>query len=496
VLAFTSPHVDYHALAPEIILSATIVLMLLVDVASERNRSLISTVAGLGLLASMVPVLTLAVDGQDRSLFGGAYVVDNFSLAFKALFLVSGYIVVLLSTNYIAEGDYYEGEYYFLLLTSVLGMTVMGSSRDLISIFVALETLSIPAYMLAAWRKRDLRSEEAGAKYYLMGVFASAVMLYGMSLIFGLTGTTVLTEINQQVSVGDTTPVLTLGILFTLFGFAFKISAVPFHTWAPDTYEGAPTPVTAFLSVSSKAAGFVGLITLLFVGFGGRSDVWQPLLWVLAALTMFIGNLVALRQTNVVRMLAYSGIAQAGYIMAPLAVVGLSSDTSIPPRALEAVVVYLFIYTAMNLGAFGVVITAARKTRSAEIDSFDGLFEYAPGLTVAMTGFLFSLAGIPFLAGWFGKFEIFRATAGGDNVWAYVMALIVGVNSVIALVYYARIAQSMWMRPAPDGDRSRVHIPPALTTAMGLCLVFVVVAGVYPGPIARLGEMATFAFTG
>jgi NADH-quinone oxidoreductase subunit N len=496
MFAFTSPHVDYHALAPEIILASFIVLAMLVDLLSERNRALISTVAGIGLLASMIPVLTLAVDGTDRSMFGGAYVVDNFALVFKALFLAGGYVVVLLSTNYIAEGDYYEGEYYFLLLSSILGMTVMGSSRDLITIFVALETLSIPAYMLAAWRKRDLRSDEAGAKYYLMGVFASAVMLYGMSLVFGVTGTTVLSEINTAISAGDTTPVLTLGILFTLIGFGFKISAVPFHTWAPDTYEGAPTPVTAFLSVSSKAAGFVGLITLLYVGFGGRSDVWQPLMWVLATLTMFVGNLIALRQTNVVRMLAYSGIAQAGYILAPLSVIGLGGDSRVPAEALEAVVIYLLIYTVMNLGAFAVVITAARKTRSADIESFNGLFEYAPGLTVAMTGFLFSLAGIPFLAGWFGKLELFKATVGGGDVWAYVMAVIIGVNSVIALVYYARIAQAMWMHPAPDGDLSRVRIPPALSAAMGICLILVVVGGAYPGPLADLGNMATFAFTG
>jgi NADH-quinone oxidoreductase subunit N len=320
-------------------------------------------------------------------------------------------------------------------------------------------------------------------------------MLYGMSLIFGVTGTTVLTDINHTISAGDTTPVLTLGILFTLVGFAFKISAVPFHTWAPDTYEGAPTPVTAFLSVSSKAAGFVGLITLLFVGFSGRSDVWQSLLWVLAALTMFIGNLVALRQTNVVRMLAYSGIAQAGYMLAPLAVVGLKDDAGVPAGALRAVVIYLLIYTAMNLGAFAVVITAARRTRSAEIDSFNGLFEYAPGLTVAMSGFLFSLAGIPILAGWFGKLELFSATVGGGRTWAYVMAVLIGVNSVIALVYYARVAQAMWMRPAPDGDRSSIRVPPALFAAIALCLLFVVIAGTFPQPIAKLGDMATFAFT-
>ncbi len=273
-------------------------------------------------------------------------------------------MVVLLSTNYIAEGDYAEGEYYFLLLSSILGMTVMASSRDLVSIFVALELLSIPAYMLAGWRKRDLHGNEAGVKYYLMGVFASAVMLYGMSLLYGFTGSTLLTDIGAAIARPDTTPFITLGIVLVVIGFAFKVSAVPFHTWAPDTYEGAPTPITAFLAVSSKTAGFVALLQLILIAFAARPDVVEPLMWVLAALTMTVGNLIALRQTNIVRLLAYSGVAQAGFMLAPLAVVG-----SNPIGAGRAVITYLLIYAAMNLGAFAVVLAVARKTRSAEIET-------------------------------------------------------------------------------------------------------------------------------
>src|SRR6185436_19391301 len=201
-------------------------------------------------------------------------------------------------SNYIEEGDYHRGEYYFLLLTSVLGMVMMGSSRDLVSIFVALEFLSIPAYMLAAWRKRDLKSNEAGMKYFLLGVFASAVMLYGMSLLYGMAGTTLLTGIQAYLAKAGNEPITTLAIMFIVVGFAFKVSAVPFHTWAPDTYEGAPTPVTAFLSVASKAAGFVALLTLVFVGFLPAKQIWQPLFWVLSAVTMTVGNLIALRQKN------------------------------------------------------------------------------------------------------------------------------------------------------------------------------------------------------
>src|ERR1044071_8513824 len=217
-------------------------------------------------------------------------------------------------------------------------MTVMASARDLVTIFVALELLSTPAYLLAGWRKRDLHGNEAGAKYYLMGVFASAVMLYGMSLLYGFSGSTLLTDIGASIGAGDARPIVTLGVVLLVVGFAFKVSAVPFHTWAPDTYEGAPTPITAFLAVASKAAGFVALLQVVLIAFPGRTDVVGPLMWVLAAITMTVGNLIALRQTNIVRMLAYSGVAQAGYMLAPLAV--FSHDANL---ARSAIVTYLVI---------------------------------------------------------------------------------------------------------------------------------------------------------
>ncbi|MFZ9397453.1 MAG: NADH-quinone oxidoreductase subunit N, partial [Ilumatobacteraceae bacterium] len=404
-----APTIDYHAIAPEIVLAAGMCLIILVDLfVSESKKWVTASLTGFVLLGALIPVLTLAVSDPDaRSLFDGRYVIDEYALTLKALFLIAGYVVVLLSQNHVEEGDYYQGEYYTLLLTSLTGMVMMASSRDLVSIFVALEFLSIPAYMLAAWRKRDRKSNEAGVKYYLLGVFASAVMLYGMSLLYGVTGSTLLSEIGRQITVdGDFGGVHALAIVFVVVGFAFKVSAVPFHTWAPDTYEGAPTPVTAFLSVASKAAGFVALVTILYVGVPQAKDVWQPFLWVLAALTMTVGNLLALRQSNIVRMLAYSSISQGGFILMPLAVAG-TGDAAGP--ALQAVVVYLLVYAAMNLGMFAVVIAAARTTRSGEISSFGGLFSYAPGLGVLMTIFLASLAGIPPLGGWIAKFAAFRA---------------------------------------------------------------------------------------
>ncbi len=492
---FVRPDIDFHAFAPEFVLVGTIVVVLLADLLTPPGRkgsASLPALAGIGLLAALIPVLTLANEGADRIMFGGAYVVDDFSLVLKALFLASGYIVVLLSTNYIAEGDYAEGEYYFLVLCSILGMIVMASARDLITIFVALELLSIPAYMLAGWRKEDLKSNEAGAKYYLMGVFASAVMLYGMSLIYGVTGSTILVDIGEFLSRVEGEPaILTLGILFVLIGFAFKVSAVPFHTWAPDTYEGSPTPVTAFLAVLSKSAGFVALMMLIVVAFQARAEVFQPFMWVLAVATMTVGNLIALRQTNIVRMLAYSGIAQAGFMLAPLAVAGDN-----PTGAVEAIVTYLLIYAAMNLGAFAVVLAVARKTGSGEISSFGGLFQYAPGLTVAMTMFLFSLAGIPPLGGWLAKFEVFRAVVSANTPAAYVLAVFLAVNSVIALFYYANLAREMWMNPTPDGDESPIRIPPSLVAAVAITAALTLAFGVSNlatrfGNLAELTSLAT-----
>jgi NADH-quinone oxidoreductase subunit N len=485
---FTAPTIDYHALAPEIILAAGICLVLLIDLfVDESRRWITSTVAGFVLLAAFVPVVTLGVIGDDvRSMFDGRYVIDQYSLVLKGLFLLAGYVVVLMSTNEIDEGRYYQGEYYVLLLSSILGMVMMASARDLVSIFVALEFLSIPAYMLAAWNKRNTKGNEAGVKYYMLGVFASGVMLYGMSLLYGVTGTTLLVDIAPAITAnGEFAGVEALAVVFVIVGFAFKVSAVPFHQWAPDVYEGAPTPITAFLSVASKAAGFVALVTLIYVAFPDASDVYQPFIWVLAAVSMTVGNLLALRQTNIVRMLAYSSVSQGGFILMPLAVAGTASES-----ALKAVIVYLVIYAAMNLGAFAVVIAVSRKTRSAEISSFGGLFSYAPGLCVMMTIFMASLAGIPPLGGWFAKFGAFKAVLDAGNGWGYSIAVIAAVNTVIAAAYYMTVLREMWMKPVPDGDVTPIRTPGALQAALVITVATTIVLGVVPGLVGRYGELS------
>jgi NADH-quinone oxidoreductase subunit N len=346
--------------------------------------------------------------------------------------------------------------------------------------------------MLAAWRKRDGRSNEAGVKYYLLGVFASGVLLYGMSLLFGTTGSTRLTDIGASLAGGDLNGLQVIGVAFVVAGFAFKVSAVPFHTWAPDTYEGAPTPVTAFLSVSSKAAGFVALLLVIFLAFPTADGVYGPLIWVMAVLTMTIGNVLALRQTNIVRMLAYSSVSQGGFILMPLA---FANTGDAAESVMKAVVVYLLVYGFTNLGAFAVVIAVSRKTRSGEISSFGGLIGYAPGLAVLMTIFLASLAGIPPLGGWIAKFNSFRAVLDAGTNSAYVMAAIAAVNTAIAAGYYLRVMRQIWMNPAPHGDTSPVATPPPVGAALAICGIGTVVLGVLPGIVMRFGDLHDLAGT-
>jgi NADH-quinone oxidoreductase subunit N len=486
-----SPNVDFHAFAPEVVLTVTILVVAVVDlIAPDRSRFVSSRIASVGVLAALIPVITLAADGATRSMFDGAYVVDNYALALKGFFLVVAYVSLLVAVDYIGDGDYYQGEFYFLMLTSVLGMLVMASARDLVSIFVALETITIPTFVLAGWRKHNEASNEAAIKYFLIGVLSTAVMLYGMSIVYGETGgQTLLSGISSYVANNDTTPMFAVAIFLTIGGFAFKVSAVPFHFWTPDTYVGAPTPVTAFLSVASKAGGFVALLTIVRFGFFPSEESWEPALWVLAAGSMIYGNLVALRQTDIVRMLAYSSIAQGGFILVPLAVAG---DQGAAQASFEAVVIYLLIYGAMNLGAFAVVIALARRTGSTAISSYAGLGQTMPTLAVTMTIFLFSLAGIPPFAGWFAKFVMFRAVFSAETPSAVVLGVIAAVMSVVAFFYYAKVARMMWFQePATEVERASTRtVTPALTVAIAISAIVVVVIGVYPQFFARVGELA------
>jgi len=506
-VASSAPAIDWHALAPELTLAAVAILILVIDLFLKRKTSWkTSNVATIGLLASLIPVVTLAIDGTNRELFGGAYVVDNYALALKAFFIVGAYICVLIGADYIREGDYFQSEFWFLLTTSVLGMSALASSRDLITIFVAIETVTIPTFVMAGWRRRDTKSNEAAIKYYLIGVMSSAIMLFGMSYVVGLTGSTMLSEIQTYFTQDNIPAIAYIAVIFTLVGFAFKISAVPFHQWTPDVYEGAPTPVTAFLSVLSKAAGIVGLTILLQFGFFGADEVYKPILVLMVVASLIVGNFTALKQNNVVRMLAYSAIAQGGFIILPLALLGDGPGVPLE-SAIQATLIYLVVYLIANLGAFACVIAIARRTRSATLDSYNGLGKKEPFLAVSFSIFLFSLAGIPPLAGWFAKFVMFRAALDASNATGTVLAVIAVISSVVAFVYYAGVAKRMWLEEPGENTEAKsaaqesggllvttgsgVSTTPALKIAIGLCAILSVVLGVLPGILGEIGELIT-----
>ncbi|MCP3998608.1 MAG: NADH-quinone oxidoreductase subunit N [bacterium] len=499
---------DYHALAPELILAATVMAVLVVDLLPVRKQW-VAAVGIVGLFASFIPLLTLGLcdslsfctDAGVRTMFDSSYVVDTFSLVMKGLFLGAALLALLISVGYLERGRFWEGEYYFLMLASVLGAVVMASSRGLVTIFVALELVTGPTFLLAGWRKNNAKSNEAALKYFIIGVLSASVLLFGMSLVYGVTGELTFSGIREAVvgaelaSPGFTDmPLLTMGVLLTLLGFAFKIAAVPFHFWTPDTYEGAPAPVTAYLSVVSKAAGFVGMLVFAYAAFADLRHIWGPALWILAALSMTLGNLTALRQDNIIRMLGYSSIAQGGFILAPFGAAVAAGVTGAElEEAFFATVTYLLIYAFMNLGAFAVIIAGAKKVGSAEIGDWGGLYQYAPGLAGLTLVFFFSLAGIPPLAGWFAKFVMFRSLIGVGDGWTIALAVIAAINSVIAFVYYARVVKAAWFDPVPEdvlsGEARGDSIAPTLKLALTIAAVGVLAIGVFPDLLAFFGEM-------
>ncbi|MGH3923769.1 MAG: NADH-quinone oxidoreductase subunit N, partial [Pseudonocardiaceae bacterium] len=351
---------DWFALAPEITLLATALAVLLIEpfVPSARKRAM-CPLSIVGVVGSLGWVVALAVDGTRRTSFGQMFVVDSYALLLKAFFLGTALFVLFVSYRYFQEIRTYQGEYYFLLLSAFLGMLLMPSARDLVMIFVALELVSVPGFVMAGLRKFDLRSNEGALKFFLIGVLSVAVLLYGLSIIYGYTGTTDLAGIAAGLAGLRAEPLVLASMMFVIVGFGFKISAVPFHFWAPDTYEGSPIPVTAFLAVASKAAGFAGLLQVCFVAFEPLADVWAPVLGIIAVLTMTLGNLTALAQRNIVRLLGYSSIAHAGYMIVPFGLVR-PGEAAVNGPAFSAVLLYLLAYSVMNIGAFAVVVAVAR----------------------------------------------------------------------------------------------------------------------------------------
>lgn len=494
-----SYQIDWLAVAPELILVVGILGVLTLDLFLPRpEKYWTGVVAVLTVTAAAVPLIVMAADDAVRAMFDGSFVVDDFALVLKGVFLVAGYLVLLMSVTYIESDRYYEGEYYLLLLASILGTMVLASARDLIVLFVALELTTGPLFLLSGWRKGDPKSNEAALKYFILGVLSAALLVYGMSLVYGLTGAVRFTEIRAALpALGEAQqPALVLGVLLMLVGFGFKVSAVPFHFWAPDTYEGAPTPVTAYLSVSSKTAGFVAMLAVVYLAFPDATSIWGPGLWLLAAASMTVANLSALRQTNIVRLLAYSSVAQAGFMLVPFAGAAVAGQAL--SEGLSATVTYLVIYALMNLGAFAVVIAGARRTGTGDIDGWAGFGSYAPRQALLVAVFFLSLAGIPPLAGWFAKFVMFRAVITAGGAAATWLAVIAAVNSVIAFYYYARVVKTVWMDPAPAELAEEATAPAAgaLKLAMGIAAVAVVVIGIFPQISAFFGEATTRILNG
>jgi NADH-quinone oxidoreductase subunit N len=488
------PYFDVlKGLGAEVILTLTALVALTLDLASVRRAEMtvrsrtIGTAAVVGLLASILP-LWQQLNGPRTVLLGGTLAVDDLIIFFKLVIVALAVITVLISMDY--DVGRHVGEYYAVLLFGAIGMMLLISAEELITIFVALELTSVSLYILTAFHKGELRSQEAAVKYFMFGAMSSAFLLFGLSYVFGVTGATGLQAIQDAVKKTrglGMSPLLATGLLFAIIGFGFKVAIVPFHLWAPDAYEGAPTPVTAYIATGSKVASFFILLKVLFIGFAGLqgsafwghfASGWTMLLAVTAALSMVLGNCAAIVQHNVKRLLAYSSIAHAGYIF-----IGIIAATRM---GATSVLFYIIVYALTNLGAFGVVAALSSRAGGDEMPNFDGMAKRAPFLSLLMLIFLLSLAGIPPLGGFFGKFYLFASAVQKDAqhfglLWLVVLGI---VMSAVSLYYYLILLKHIYV--IDGSDQSPIITPTYLNVALGLVALAVVALGVYPKPILEL----------
>ncbi|TYB69621.1 NADH-quinone oxidoreductase subunit N [Nonomuraea sp. PA05] len=484
--------IDYFLIAPPLVLALAAALVLLLDAflpARPRTRTGLGLATLAGILISLGFVIAQASGGgSPRSTFcvpptlaGGqaqsaalcSFVVDGFTLVFAGMVLAAAVVIVLMSMTELAGGAIPVGEWYFLLLCTLVGAVTLPASRDLIMLVVALELVSLPVFALTALKRYDGRSSEAAVKLFVVSVVSTAIMLFGVSLLYGIAGSVYLSRLGQVFGApgSDLPAVVTVGVVLVAAGFAFKIAAVPFHSWAADVYQGAPIPVAALLSVISKAAGFAGLILVLVTALFGQAGTWTPILAIVSALTMTAGNLLAMRQRSAVRLLAWSSVAQSGYILAPLAVAATT------PGAVGTSTAYLVIYAAMNLGAFAVVMLVSRTTARNELDDYRGLALRRPAAGITLAFCLVCLAGLPpGLAGLFAKVFVFREIVEGGAGW---LAVVMAVNTVIGLYYYA-VWTGRLFTPAGRAEPS-LHRPPATAwVAVGLALAAAVLFSIAP----------------
>ena len=471
---------------PELILVITILAALITDLFLKKSKTdLIGWVLGVGLVIVGLSVLNLS-SVPPTTLFSDAIVIDPFSSFMKIVIIISTLLVIAASWTNRELENYRKGEYFTIMGIMVLGLFLMTSSVDIIMLYVSIEVVSIMSFILAAYLKLDTRSNEAGLKYVIYGSFSSGVMLFGLSIVYGLTGSTSYFDIQESIFSMDSSanPALIMALLMIFAGFGYKISSVPFHFWTPDVYEGSPTTITAYLSVAPKAAGFAMIIRFFHQIFSdsialagtelGSTDLpWPEIICVLAVVTMTMGNLVAIQQDSIKRMLAYSSIAHAGYMMLALPVISM--------EAIESIMIYLFVYVFMNLGAFFIVITVKNKTGGETFNDYKGLGWKMPVIGSLMTLFMLSLTGLPPTAGFVGKLYIFKTLvgAGSDFLWLVVAG---GINSVISLYYYFHVVKVMFL----DGERSeKLSYPPSLMFGL---MVFTAIPslllGLYWNPLA------------
>lgn len=462
---------DFLTIAPLAIVSVTAMIVLLVGLFVRRDQSaVLGAISLVGV--SVALIATIALWGQNRAAFDGAVVGDSFFAFFGAVSLAIVAMTIILSAEFVTRESFQAGEYYSLLLFSSAGALILAMSRDLIVLIIGLEVLSMSLYVLAGFARDRLASEEAAIKYFLLGSFSLALLVYGTALIYGATGSTQFGAIAQALQQPGllSNPLLLVAVGLLLVGFAFKLSFVPFHQWTPDVYQGSPTSVTAFMSVGVKAAVFAALLRVLTEALPGLQNEWGAVLWALAILTMVLGNFAAIVQKDVKRMLAYSSIAQAGYML--IAVVASSS------LGRDALMFYVAAYAVMNIGAFAVVQTlSGKEDDDTTFTAFDGLGQRNPWLAGAMAIFMFSLAGIPPTAGFMAKLYIFTAAIQAGHL---ALALVAVVTSVVATFYYLRLVVAMFMRPTTRGI-APVRVPTSLALILVVAVLLTLQMGILPG---------------
>ena len=476
----TLTDLNYEILKPYILLTAWACILLLADLFIPKNRKGVTALlAALGLAVTLG--FTLSQIGSEGLGFSRMVVLDGFSTFINALLLVSGLLGVALAYGYVRRMGIERGEYYTLLLVSVSGMMLMAQAADLIVVFIALELLSIPLYVLAAFDRTRAQSDEAGLKYFLLGAFATGFVVYGTALVFGATGSTSLSAIFASASAGTSGMLLTIGAALILIGFGFKVAAVPFHMWTPDVYQGAPTAVTAFMSSGAKIAGFAALLRVFATAFPTLAGDMTDVLWALAALTMILGNFIAVSQTNIKRLLAYSSIAHAGYILMAFVPYG---NAAVREISIAAGLFYLVSYAVTNFGAWGVVI-ALEKTegKGLEIADYAGLGRRHPVLAAAMTVFMLSLIGFPPTLGMVGKFYLFRSVISGGFTG---LALIGVLTSLVSAYYYLRVVVTMYMKDGEPVTERETW----LTLTTGATALVTVIVSLVPGSLFEWASSA------